>query len=163
MINDQGPRTNSSPPAFRTHFPVSRFIEDLPLLHDLRQEPVPIFQKALNLPRRPHDQVERERMVDRLADPDGLVDRVAARHDDEKIDVALRMWRSIGVRAEQHDLMWMEALGDPPRKTPDRRDRDVRRRITVGLHVAGSRGGFLHHDKAILPQYAASNTSQKDA
>ena len=51
---------------------------------------------------------------------------------------------AVGVRAEEDDLVRLKAFGDAARETANRRQRDVRRGVTVWLHVLGERL-FLGH------------------
>jgi hypothetical protein len=71
-------------------------------------------------------------------------------HDHEQIDVALIMWLPAGVGAKQNDLVRLKALGDAARKTANCRQGDVRRGVSVRLHISGHRLFFGH--VAILQQ-----------
>src|ERR1700722_13422409 len=55
------------------------------------------------------------------------------------------MRRAIGVGAEEDDLLRLELLRNAARETPDRRHRDIRRRITVWLDKAARCGSLLGH------------------
>jgi hypothetical protein len=68
----------------------------------------------------------REQTLESRADPDRLIDHIVRRHDDQQIDVALRVRLAVGIGAEQDDLVRVEPFGNLPGKAPDRRQRDVR-------------------------------------
>jgi hypothetical protein len=67
-----------------------------------------------------------KRPVQCQADTDFLIDDIVRRHDDQQIDVALRVRLAVGIGAEQDDLVRVESFGNLPGKAPDRRQRDVR-------------------------------------
>src|SRR5579884_368749 len=139
--------------ALRTHVAVWRFIKYLALTDDFAHEPVLFPQPTLDMLGCHDNQVEGERPLEGQIDPHRLADLVPGRHDDEQVHVALGVGRAVGVGAEQDDLVRAEALGDLPREAPDRRQRDVRRRVAVRLHVRGRGSGFLRHGP-ILPTAA---------
>ena len=56
--------------------------------------------------------IQRKRRVDGQTDLHGLVELIPARHDDEDIHIAVRVWLPIGVRAEQDNLVGVELLSD---------------------------------------------------
>src|SRR5713226_2543775 len=88
--------------ALRTHSAVRRFIQHFALLRDFVEEPIAIvriFQTLSHLVRRANDHVQDERPLECVVDARRLIDRVAAWHDDQQIDVAFFVRRAVGVRA----------------------------------------------------------------
>jgi hypothetical protein len=108
--------------ALRTHCAVWRFIEQLSLLDHFAEKPVAIVwpQAAFDLLRRANYDRVRKQPFEGSADSDCLSDHVVGRHDDQQIDVTLRVWTAVSVGAEQDYLVWMEALGDLAGKASNR-------------------------------------------
>src|SRR5207248_1093545 len=114
-------------------------------LHYFAQKPIVLPQSTLDLFRGAHDQVQRESPLERPKDTNGLRVTVAGRHNHQQIDVALVVRRPVGIRAEEDDLLRLEALGDLAREAPDGRERNVRRLVAVRLDVrAGGALWFRH-------------------
>jgi hypothetical protein len=79
-----------------------------------------------------HDQIEWKRMVCAAPNPDGLIDFIRCGHHDENIDVAICMRFSVGMRAEEDDLLRMKAIGDLPGKPTNYGASDVFAEIDSG-------------------------------
>lgn len=90
--------------------------------------------------------IERKHPIERPFDADCLIDDIARGHDDHEIDIALRVRLTVGVGAEKNDFVRLETFGDPPGKSPNGRERDVRRRITVRLNVGNRSRSSLYHN-----------------
>ena len=102
--------------------------------------------------------VDRKRALEGQVDADGLIDGIARRHDDQEIDITLRVRPAVGVGAEQDDLVGVEPFGNLANKAPDRRQRDVGRAVAVRLDV-GPRGRSLldHGAVAAVPTSRGGN------
>ncbi len=88
----------------------------LALAHDLTEEPIISLQPATYKFRSSDDQVQGERpRRQRHPDPYGLVDHVSGGHDHQEVDVAVRVGRAVGVRAEEDDLLRVKSLGNVAR------------------------------------------------
>jgi hypothetical protein len=66
-----------------------------------------------------NDKVQRERSLYRQPNLICLIQLVSARHDHQKIDIAVGMRLAVGVRAEQDDLVGLEPLGYFAREAAD--------------------------------------------
>lgn len=107
------------------HARVALFIEDLALGHDLRVEGLPLGEPPRQALRGANNQVHGKWRVDSPPDTSGLVMLVARRHDDQNIDVAVRVRRALGMRAEKNDPVRLESLGDLPSEPADHAHRHI--------------------------------------
>jgi hypothetical protein len=89
--------------------------------------------------------VERERTLERQIDADGLIDGIPRGHDNQQIDVALRVRLAIGVGAKQKDSVGMKTFGNLTHQAPDRRKWDVGRTVAVRRGVGPRRSSLLGH------------------
>lgn len=136
--------------ALRTHSLAAFFIENLALRRNLRVERFTFLKPPFQVLRRADEEVHREGSGKFPADLHGLIVLISRRHDDEQIHVAVLVRLAVGVRAEQDDLVRMEAFRDLTRVATDDRHRDVGRAVAtdnLGLRFAG----FLAH-ALILPR-----------
>ena len=82
-----------------------------------------------------NENVQRKRSVDGDADLDCLIELIAARHDDEDVDVAVGSRRAIRVRTEQNDFLRLKPLGHLPREASNGRLGNLR----PAIPAAGAR------------------------
>lgn len=108
------------------------------------------LQTPLQLRRGPHDEVQREWGVDGNLDARCHAELAARRHDNEDVHVAVLVRGSVGVGAEEEDLVGPELLRYLAREAADERHRDVLAAIPAGFGGFGAGGWFLRH-AAILP------------
>ena len=78
-------------------------------------------------------------MLGREPDPYRLVDHISGGHDHQEVDVAVRVGRAVGVRAEEDDLLRLEPLGDLARELADRAEGNSR---CAGCSLGGDWGRF---------------------
>lgn len=97
--------------AFRTHSVVRRFIQHLAFRDNLLDEIISFGQPPGNVLQLSHDQVERKTSIHRQTDLHCLINFIAAWHDHQEVDVAVRVWPTVCMRAEQDDLLRLKPLG----------------------------------------------------
>ena len=102
-----------------------------------------------------NENVQRKRSVDGHADLDRLIELIAARHDDENIDVAVRVRPAVGMRTKQDDFLGIKPLRQLTGEAADGRLRNIR----SGVPLAGARCSLRYRRMAttsfhipILPQ-----------
>ena len=89
-------------------------------------ERLPFAQAPFQIRRRAHDQVHRERRRHRQSNADRLIMLVARRHNNQDIDIAIRVRRAISIRTKQNDLVRSKLRSDPAREAADHLERYIR-------------------------------------
>jgi hypothetical protein len=74
-----------------------------------------------------------------------LIQLIPRRHNDQDVDVAVRVGRAISVRAKQDDLLRLKPLGNLASKTTDHAHGDIRPSIPAGRPTLGHRPGIGFH------------------
>ena len=113
--------------------------------HDFAEKRVTLCQSSAKIPRCTHENVEWKWRVAGPFDFNRLIKLVTRRHDDEDIDVAVLVRGAVGVRAEQDDLLRIEALGHLARELADLAHRDIRTAIPALWFRLASDGVLLGH------------------
>ena len=98
-----------------------------------------------------HNQAQRKRGGDRPANANGLRVLMPGRHDDQNVHVAVRVRRPVRMRAEEDDLLRMEALGDLAREPANDAHRDIRSPKPAGRRRVEGCVAFVRHN-VILPR-----------
>jgi len=138
--------TRTSCSAFRSHCPVSLFIQHFAARHDVLEEAITPAKPCLERLGRADDQVEGEAaVIDRLVDAHRLLDLVPGLHDHQQIDIAIGRRHAPGIGAEQKDPIRAKAIGNLPGISPDRCHRHEIRVIKPSTWIFPPRNRFGIH------------------
>jgi hypothetical protein len=137
--------------ALSTHSAVVFFIQDFSLGHNLSQERITLRQAPGHVLGRANNQIERERRVKGLVDATGLIDLIPRWHDDKDVYVTVGVWRPVGIRAEENDLLGLKALGYLAGKAANLAPGNIGPTIPADRFSCVQRATFGCHN-TILPQ-----------